>query len=141
MKFNGEKCHVMYFSNVQSTSFAIQIKKLLHESPEEKLLGVTLDKTLSFKAHVTSLYKKANRKLHALSRIAHYLDSKKLKSVMKALILSLFSYCPLVWMLSESGLNNKINHLHEKALRIAYKDELSDFETILETDNARNRQC
>ena len=38
-------------------------------------------------------------------------------------------------MLSERGLNNKINHLHEKALRIAYKDGLSDFETMLETDN------
>ena len=55
---------------------------------------------------------------------------------MKAFILSQFSYCPLVWMLSERGLNNKINHLHKKALKIAHKDELSDFETILEKDNA-----
>ena len=55
---------------------------------------------------------------------------------MKAFILSQFSYCPLVWMLSERGLNSKINHLHEKALPIAYKDELSDFETMLEKDNA-----
>ena len=39
-------------------------------------------------------------------------------------------------MLSERGLNDKINHLHEIALRIACKDELSDFETNLETDNA-----
>ena len=137
LKVNAEKCHLMYFSNVQSTSIAMQINnEVIQEIPEEKLLGVTLDKTLSFKAHVTSLYKKANQKLHALSRIAHYTDSEKLKSVIKAFILSQFSYCPLVWMLSEGGLNNKINHLHEEALRIAYKDELSDFETILETDNA-----
>ena len=27
MKVNGEKCHLMYFSNVQSNSIAIQIKK------------------------------------------------------------------------------------------------------------------
>ena len=39
-------------------------------------------------------------------------------------------------MLSERGLNNKINHLHEKALRIAYKDEISDFKALLEEDNA-----
>ena len=38
-------------------------------------------------------------------------------------------------MLSERGLNNKINHLHEKALRIAYKDEFSDFKALLEKDN------
>ena len=41
-----------------------------------------------------------------------------------------------VWMLSERGLNNKINHLHEKALRIAYKDDVSDFKALLEKDNA-----
>ena len=66
------------------------------------------------KAHVPSPCRKASQKLHALSRIAHYMDSEKLKYVMTAYILSQFSYCPLVWMLSERGLNNKINHLHEK---------------------------
>ena len=137
MKVNGEKCHLMFFSNVKSTNIEININnEVIQESSEERLLGVILDNTLSFKAHVTSLYKKANQKLHALSRIAHYMDSEKLKHVMKAFILSQFNYCPLVWMLSERGLNNKINHLHEKALRIAYKDELSDFETMLEKDNA-----
>ena len=43
---------------------------------------------------------------------------------------------PLVCMFSMRSLNNKINHLHEKALRIAYKDELSDFETMLEKNLA-----
>ena len=45
--------------------------ELIHESSEEKLLGVTLDKTIFFKAQVTSVCKKANQNLHALSRIAH----------------------------------------------------------------------
>ena len=137
MKVNAEKCHLMFFSNTKSTNIEIKINnEMIHESPEEKLLGIIFDKTLSFKAHVTSLYKKANQKLHALSRIAHYMDSEKLKHVMKAFILSQFTYCPLVWMLSERGLNNKINHLHEKALRIAYKDDVSDFKALLEKDNA-----
>ena len=39
-------------------------------------------------------------------------------------------------MLSERGLNSKINHLHEKALRIAYKDDVCDFKALLEKDNA-----
>ena len=55
---------------------------------------------------------------------------------MKSSILSQFNCCPLVWMLSERGLNNKINHLHEKALRFACKDEISDFNVLLEKDNA-----
>ena len=137
MKVNAEKCHVMFFRNTKSTSIERRIDtEVVHESTEEKLLGIIVDKTLSFKAHVISLYKKANQKLHALSRIAYYMDSKKLKLVMKAFILSQFNYCPLVWMLSERGLNNKINHLNEKAVRIAYKDEISDFKALLEKDNA-----
>ena len=62
--------------------------------------------------------------------------SEMLKYVMKALILSQFSYFPLVWMLSERGLSSKINYFHEKALRIAYDDELSDFQTMLGKDHA-----
>ena len=77
MKVNAEKCHLMFFSNSKSTNIEIKINnEVIHESPEEKLLGIIFDKTLSFKAHVTSLYKKANQKLHALSRIAHYMDSE-----------------------------------------------------------------
>ena len=56
----------MFFSNV-NTDIKININnELIHESSEQKLFGVMLDKTLSFTAHVTSLYKKANQKLHAL---------------------------------------------------------------------------
>ena len=60
----------------------------------------------------------------------------KPKQVMKACVLSQISYCPLIWMFCERRLNNKINHLHEKALRIAYGDNNSVFTTLLEKDNA-----
>ena len=65
--------------------------------------------------------KQASQKLHALSRIAHYMDFEKLKYVMKALILSQFSYFPLVWMFGDRGLNNKINRLHEKRYELHVK--------------------
>ena len=32
--------------------------------------------------------------------------------------------------------NNLINRIHERALRIAYSDYLSDFKTLLEKDNS-----
>ena len=37
---------------------------------------------------------------------------------------------------SKRGHNNKKNHLRVKALRIVYKDEESDFETLFEKENA-----
>ena len=35
---------------------------------------------------------------------------------MKAVIMSQFSYSPLVWMCHNRTLNNKINKLHEKGI-------------------------
>ena len=64
------------------------------------------------------------------------MDNVKLKQVMKAFILFQFNYYPLVWMFCERCLNDKIYHLYEKALRIAYKDDISDIVTLLERGNA-----
>ena len=38
-----------------------------------------------------------------------------------------FSYCPLIWMFHSRKLNNRINKIQEKSLRIVYKYKESDF--------------
>ena len=55
---------------------------------------------------------------------------------MKAFVESQFGYCPLIWMFHSRGLNNKINRIHERALRITYKDKSSTFQELLEKDNS-----
>ena len=55
---------------------------------------------------------------------------------MKAFINSQFGYCPLVWMCHSRGLNNRINKIQEKALRIVYNDHISTFEELLDQDNS-----
>ena len=54
---------------------------------------------------------------------------------MKAFIESQFAYCPLVWMLCSRSSNNRINHLHERALKIVYNYLSSTFEDLLVKDN------
>ena len=49
---------------------------------------------------------------------------EKRKTFIKAYI-SQFGYFPLVWMFHSRGLNNKINSLYERALRITYGDRSS----------------
>ena len=39
-------------------------------------------------------------------------------------------------MICNRGLNNKINHIHERALRIAYSDYSSSFEGLLNKDKS-----
>ena len=52
---------------------------------------------------------------------------KKRRIIMKTFVESQFDYCPLIWMLHSRTLNNKINRLHERALRIVYSDYKSSF--------------
>ena len=56
--------------------------------------------------------------------------------IMKAFIESQFGYCPLVWMFHSRSFNNKINRIHERALRITYNDKSSSFQNLLEKDNS-----
>ena len=60
----------------------------------------------------------------------------KRQMLLRAFIESQFSYCPLIWMFHSRTLNNKINRLHEKALRIMYGDYTSKFESLLEKDSS-----
>ena len=69
-------------------------------------------------------------------RISMYLSKDKLILLMRTFIQSQFNYCPLVWMFHSRTLNNKINKLHERALRLAYKNEDLTFDELLELDNS-----
>ena len=89
-----------------------------------------------FNEHVSKLCKKGNQKLHALARVSKYFDKNKLRVIMKTFIQSQFNYCSMVWMFHNRTLNNKINRLHERALRIVYKNANLTFQELLELDNS-----
>ena len=96
---------------------------------------VTIHSNLNFSEPVTYLCATANRKLHTLSRVSKYI-------VVKSCIVSQSSYCPLIWMTLGREFNNVINHTHERALRIVYKDFSISFEGLLAKDTSvtiRNR--
>ena len=112
----------------QSNDLTLQIETIsVVERREQKLLGITVDKKLTFNTHVDSLCKKAKQKLHALSCISCYLSTEQLNLTMKTFILSQFNYCPLVWMFCDRTLDNKINRIYGKALRIASQNRTADF--------------
>ena len=95
MKANADKCHLLLSENINHVACINHIQK--ENNTSEKLLGVTIDSYLKFDIHVNSVCKKATQKLNALARNSGYIDSSK-KTIMKAFIISHFSYCPHVWM-------------------------------------------
>ena len=48
----------------------------------------------------------------------------------------LIPVCVLIWMFCNKSSNTQINHLHKRALRIAYNDNDSTFEDLLKKDNS-----
>ena len=133
-KANASKCH-FFLSPYKPVTIKIK-ESAIESSNSGKLLGVTIDSKLSFDDHITILCRKTSQKLHALSRVASYMSFDKKRILLKTFITSQFNYCPLVWMCHSRGLNNRINNLHERALRIVYQDKKSDFETLLKNDKS-----
>ena len=74
---------------------------------------------------------KSWKKNKALARVCTYLSLECRRTLMKAFIESQFAYCPLIWMFCQRSSNTRINHLHERALRIVYNDNESTFEHLL----------
>ena len=140
MILNGEKCQFMLIGSprtLQSPTKKINIAgNTITESKTGKLLGITFDNQLTMNEQIKYLCKNASSKLYALARISHYLDDHKRKILMKSFIISQFNYCPIIWMHCQRKCNNLINRIHERALRIAYNDFVSDFKTLLRNDDS-----
>ena len=100
------------------------------------LLGITIDSQLNSENHLSAISNKVSKKINALGRIANYMLLEKRRIVVKTFTESQFNYCPLIWMFHSRTINNKINRLHERALRIVYSDFKSSFEGLLLKGNS-----
>ena len=135
LKANPDKFHLLL--SEPNEEFSLKVDNLdIKNSKSQKLLGITIDNKLTFADHVSSICTKASQKLHALSRVRNFMTLKQGKIILKTFILSHFGYCPLVWMFHSRKLNHRINRLHERALRITYKDDKSSFNELLAKDES-----
>ena len=73
---------------------------------------------MNFEEHVSKLCK-------------NLMSHVELRLNLKSFIESNFSYCPLVWMFHSRSLNNCIKRLHERGLRLIYKDPSLSFDELL----------
>ena len=63
----------------------------------ENVLGTQIGASFRLNG-VTSLCSKATNKVHLPSGLTSFMKTKQLQIIMKTIIDSQFSYCPLVWM-------------------------------------------
>ena len=118
MKANHDKYHLLLSTqdkaNIQIANVTIKIR---------------------FDKHVENLCERASRKLNSLAKLVNYKDLPKTHIFMNAFFTSEFYYRPVIWMFHSRSLNNKINKLHERCLKIIYNDKKSNFDEVLIQDN------
>ena len=117
-----------------TASMAIKIKdNEIQNSKTEKLLCMTIDDKFNFNNH---LQKMLIIKVNVLPKITPYMCILKRKLIMNSFFISQLNCCPLVWMSHSSLMNNRVNWLHEKCIRIVYSDKTSSFEELLDKDGS-----
>ena len=132
MKANPDKWRLLISSTSQSE---LKIGNVtIKSSTCEKLLEIKIDNKLRLNSHLEGLCKKSSRKMHALARVTSYMAVSKRPILMNDFFRSQFNYYPLLWMCHSRTLNNKINRLHERCLRIVYNNKLSSFQNLLDQD-------
>ena len=65
-----------------------------------------------------------------------FMDRDEIVVMMNMFLMSQFSYCPWIWIFHDRLIHNKVFKIHERTLRIAYKDSHSCFESRLERINS-----
>ena len=69
---------------------------------------------------VSQFCKKASRKLYALVRIFKYVETSKHEIFVIFFIISQFSYGSLIWMFHSRKMEQRVNKIHKRALRLIY---------------------
>ena len=102
LKMNPSKTSLILVDTSQNLkkipSFSINIAgHILTPSPSVKMLGVTLDQSLSWEEHISSVVKKCNSILVCLYKIRHHLTPEARKLLIQVHVFPHILYCLSVW--------------------------------------------
>ena len=106
-------------------------EKTIKSSDAVELLGITLDKNISFKRHMQNICHKANNKTKALLHIRKFLNLEQAQVLAEAYISLNFRYYPLIWMFSGKMSDNLIRKAHYGALRAIYDTQTQSYKELL----------
>ena len=133
MKANPDKFQFMILSSspLDPIELALDGNTTITSQNCVKVLGVSIDKHLTFNDHISSSCSKAARQLNAFARISKHLNLDSRRVIHQSFILSNFNYCPLVWHFCGKTNNKKLEKIQERSLRILYNDYDSIYEDLL----------
>lgn len=84
-----------------------------------KLLGVTLDNSLSWTDHIDRIVTNMGRGTAVIRRCSYYLPSYVMNKVIQSLVLSHLDYCPVIWSSASKKDIVKLQFAQNRAARLA----------------------
>lgn len=93
-------------------------------SSKVSFLGVIIDSSLTWKAHISELSKKLNRAIGLLAKARHYVPALTLRSLYFSLFQNYLSYGCLVWGFSSNLYLQRLHLAQKRAIRLI---SFSDF--------------
>ena len=102
LKMNPSKTNLLLVGTSQviskTSSFQLNISNhILHPLPAVKMLGVTVDCTMSWEYHISSVVKKCNSILFCLYKIRHHLTPETRKLLIETHVFPHILYCLSIW--------------------------------------------
>ena len=127
---NPDKFQVIFLGIKDSMNLLIDNNNI-PSTDTVKLLGVIIDKKLTFVPHITDICRRAINKAKALLRISKYLDLPKAESLCNSFIISCFNYCPLIWMFCNKSAYKMITSTYRRTLTAVQMDFSKSYDELL----------
>ena len=132
---NPDKFHSIILTKDRNSNSGLEVKianKIIKTETNVKLLGITIDSSLNFNSHISSLCSVfVSAQLNAIFRLNSFLSFKAKLALVQSFIFANFNYCPLVWHFSSSKSLLKIERIQKRALRSLLNDNESPYELLL----------
>ena len=136
LSFNGlavnvDKCLAMWLGDCsENPSYHLNNHEISSVN-ELKLLGVTIDKDLSFNSHVSNIVRKMNNQLQVIKRHKRFIDTNAKFLLYNAYFLPQLNYCSTVWNFCGKCNSAKLEKLNERSLRYVLNDTNFSYEELL----------
>ena len=120
LSVNLTKTFYMLFSNkmLKTLPPVIFQNNIIKKVTHHKLLGITLDDTLSFKTHISNLCIKLSRIISLLYQVKDFMPKHVLKILYYAHVLPHFLYCSPVWCNTYPTHLIPLSRLQKRIIRI-----------------------
>ena len=135
LKINAEKTKVLIFGTSKRVKKAGHVQlnidnKPIQQVPTYKYLGMTLDSSLSYKAHLATVVRTVSHKIYLLSRVKKFMSNRSALLVFKTMIMPFLDYADVVYHNASAKELEKLQRLQNRALKLClgfHKREDTEF--------------